>query len=331
MQMFKISLETTKTWPNKFRLEFGKIMLELARQREDVVFVVSDSGRGCRCDGFDDCPEQFVECGIAEQNMIGVAAGLARCGKRPVAFGFAPFAAERCFEQIRVDVAYSNLNVIIVGSEGGFGFGTQGVTHFGWEDVALMRSLPGMTVLCPADNAQLVHCLQAALAIEGPVYIRTNGGIPTPLYQLNDSLEVGKGIVHRTGTDASIIVSGPLVAAACEASDALAQEGISVGVVNMHTIKPLDNALVLELAKKTKLIMTIEEHTIVNGLGSAVADVLSEEGCGCKLIKVGLPDEYPHTVSPYPIMLKDYGFTPESFAQKIKAGLKRGHEDEQKI
>lgn len=321
--MFEINPENVQSWNMKFRPMFGDLVRELVKKRNDVIFIVADSGRACRCDGFDECPEQYVDCGIAEQNMTGIAAGLARCGKIPITFGFAPFASERCFEQIRVDVAYSNLHVIIVGSEGGVGMGTQGVTHYGWEDVAVMRSLPNMTVLCPADHAELIKCLEAAVEMDSPVYIRMNGGVPKPVYREDYNFIVGKGIVHKIGKDINIVATGPLVSMALEAADILDNEGISVGVVDIHTIKPLDEKLIQELANQTQLMLTIEEHTVINGLGSAVADVLAVSGSGCKLIKMGLPDEYPYTVSPYEIMMGDYGLTLDSLTATIRKGVNK--------
>ena len=320
--MFVINPENAGAWTMKFRLMFGHIMKELVKDREDVVLVVADSGLACRVSGFEGRPHQFIDCGISEQNMVGVAAGLARCGKKPVTFAFAPFASERCFEQIRVDVAYSKLNVIIVGSEGGVGLGTQGVTHYGWEDVAVMRSLPGMTVLCPADNAELIKCMQAALELDGPVYIRLNGGFPTPVYLQDYDFTVGKGIVHKAGGDVSIIATGPPVSMALEAAELLEKEGISCGVADMHTIKPLDESLVLCMAGQAPRMITIEEHSVVNGLGSAVADVLAAGGLGCRLVKMGLPDQYPAAVSPYEDMMRDFGLTVDKLCATIRQSLK---------
>jgi transketolase len=300
---------------------FGKVIAELLKNRGDLVFLVADSGRACGFDGALVNSGQFIDCGIAEQNMTSIAAGLARCGKRPIMCAFAPFAAERCFEQIRVDVAYSNLNVIIVGCEGGVGLGTQGVTHFGWEDIALMRSLPNMKILCPADNVELIKCLDAALTDEGPVYIRLNGGIPEPIYDKDYDFTLGKGIVHCRGTDASIVVSGPLLYLALQASEILKCKGISCGVVDMHTIKPIDEELIAELGRTTPIILSVEEHTVINGLGSAIADVLSVKGCGGRLVKLGLPDKYPATVSTFKTMLSDYGFTTENIVSVVEEAL----------
>lgn len=320
--LFAINPQNVETWKMKMRPMFGRVMTELARERRDVVLVLADSGQACRVGGFKDQPDQYVDCGIAEQNMIGVAAGLARCGKRPVAFAFAPFASERCFEQIRVDLAYSKLGVVVVGSEGGVGMGTQGVTHFGWEDVAAMRSLPNMTVLCPADNAELVKCLMAAIDLGGPVYLRLNGGVPKPVYREDYEFRVGKGILHKRGVDINIVATGTPVSMALEAAQNLASEGISCGVVDMHTIKPLDEDLVLDLARSTPCLLTIEEHSLVNGLGTAIADVLATSGAGCRLVKMGLPDHYPSTVSPYSEMMREYGLTLDNLVATVRRAVK---------
>ena len=305
----------------KFRPSFGLAMCDLLREYRDAVFLVADSARGCRFKCPEDLKDRVVECGIAEQNMIGVAAGMARGGKKPVVFAFSPFASERCFEQIKIDAAYSGLNIVIVGSEGGVGLGTQGVTHYGWEDVALMRALPGMTVLCPGDHLEMHKCLRAAFDIPGPVYIRLTGGIPSPLHDTDYAFEVGKSIELRAGRDACIISSGTMLPVALEAARTLEAEGTSVSVINMHTIKPLDEAAVNDAAQSVPAIITLEEHSIVNGLGSAVADVLAQSSAGVKFRKIGLPDAYPHAVSPYAQMLADYSLTAEGVAQALRSLL----------
>ncbi len=310
--MLSINQKNVESWNMKMRPMFGLAIKELVKQHSDIMLVVADSGRVCRIDGFPDQPNQYVDCGIAEQNMIGVAAGLARCGKIPFVFAFAPFACERCFEQIRIDAAYSKLRIIIVGSEGGVGMGTQGVTHFGWEDMAVMRSLPNMTVLCPADNAELVKCMLAAIDRDGPTYIRLSGGKSSPVYREEYDFRIGKAVVHKIGDAVNIIAAGAPVAAALAAARQLEAENISCGVTDMHSLKPLDEETVLMLAQKAPCLVTMEEHSVVNGLGSAVADVLAAAGSGCRLVKMGLPDSYPGTVSPYSDMMKDYGLTVEN-------------------
>ncbi len=316
-----MDLQALKTREMKFRPSFGLMIAQLLQERQDVVFVVADSARACRLKCPEEVADRVVECGIAEQNMIGVAAGLARTGKKPIAFAFAPFSCERCFEQIRLDVAYSNLNVIVVGSEGGVGMGTQGVTHYGWEDLAVMRSLPGMTVMDPADHVEMYQCLYKALELNGPVYIRLSGGIPRNVYQQESVLEMGRAHVLRDGKDACIMAVGTMVSVALEAAAMLEKQGYQAGVADMWSIKPLDEELVRQCARDHKTIVTLEEHTVINGLGSAVADVLAQTGNAPAMLKLGLPDAYPHSVSPYPVMLQDYGLTAEQVAQRVAQTL----------
>ena len=312
----------------KFRPSFGLMMRDLLLSREDVVFLVADSARACRFECPESCQDRLVECGIAEQNMIGVAAGLARAGKKPIAFAFSPFACERCFEQVRVDVAYSGLGVVIVGSEGGVGMGTQGVTHYGWEDMAVMRSLPGMTVMDPADHVELYHCLEKALDMNAPVYIRLSGGIPSPVYLNDCELEIGKAHELRAGTDATIIAVGTMVSVALEAASLLEAKGLSVGVADMWSLKPLDEDFVLKYASSVSAIVTLEEHSVVNGLGSAVADALAQHHSRARLTKLGLPDAYPPSVSPYPVMLEDYGLTAGQVASSVEKAIRSARESQ---
>ncbi|NLB89677.1 MAG: transketolase [Clostridiales bacterium] len=302
----------------KFRPSFGIMMAELLSKREDVVFVVADSARACRFKMTEEIASRVVDCGIAEQNMIGVSAGLARGGKKPVAFAFSPFASERCFEQIKLDVAYSNLNVVIVGSEAGIGMGTQGVTHYGWEDIGVISSLPNMTIVSPADHLEMYKCMEAALQYDGPVYIRLSGGVPKSIYKKDYDFQVGKSIRVREGKDVCIFAVGTMVATALEAAELLEEEQIDASVVNMHTIKPLDEKAVLDAANNCKGVVSLEEHSIINGLGSAIANVLAQASSGVKFLKLALPDSYPQTVSPYGIMLEDFGLTSKQVAETIK-------------
>ncbi len=302
----------------KFRPFFGQIMKDLLHERQDVVFLVADSGQACRFECTDEIKDRVIECGIAEQNMVGVAAGMAHAGKKPVIFGFSPFVSERCFEQIKIDAAYSELNIVIVGGDAGVAVGTQGVTHYGWEDIALMRALPGMTIMCPCDHLEMYKCLIAAFELPGPVYLRLTGGIPKPLHETDYFLEVGKSIELRAGNDACIISTGTMVSVAIMAAEILEREGKSVSVINMHTIKPLNDSAILCAAERVPVIISLEEHSIVNGLGSAIADVLAEANLRVVFRKIGLPDSYPHVVSPYPQMLIDYHLTPEGVADTLR-------------
>ncbi len=305
----------------KFRPSFGLLMKDFLAEDHDRVFLIADSARACRFE----CPEalksQVVECGIAEQNMIGVAAGLAHGGKKPVVFAFSPFASERCFEQIRLDAAYSDLNIVIVGSECGVSMGTQGVTHFGWEDMAVMRSLPNMIVLCPADHVELYKCIRFAFQQTGPVYIRLTGGVPKALKADDAPLVLGQSVTLTTGTDAAIIAIGTMVGVALEAAQKLNKEGCHVSVINMISVKPLDEKAILDIAKAGRPIITLEEHSVVNGLGTAVTEAAVKSGKAVRIRKLGLPDNYPHSVSPYPAMLQDYGLTADAVAEQVRQML----------
>ncbi|MBC5688537.1 transketolase [Mediterraneibacter sp. NSJ-55] len=323
MKNFEINRENVKNWNIKERPFFGQLVEYIAEQNENVYFVVADSGQACRCCGFKSAKKRFVECGISEQNMIGVAAGLARNKKKPIAFAFAPFATERCFEQIKVDIAYSGLPVIIVGGDSGVGMGTQGVTHFGWEDIGVMTSLPGITVLSPADNSEMIKCLKAALKANSPVYIRLGGGIPEVIYEEEYDFQIGKAIELNEGKHLYFIATGTMVPAARKAAGILQKKGIEAGVVDMHTIKPLDTEIIRHCAEKTGAIVTLEEHSIQNGMGSMIANYLMDAEIGCRFLKIGLPDEYPHTVSTYKTFLEIYGLTPQAIADRTKDFLSK--------
>lgn len=307
----------------KFRPMFGKVVTELAEKNGEVFLVVADSGRACRIEQFENCPGQFIDCGIAEQDMVGVAAGLAHCGKKPITFAFAPFASERCFEQIRLDVAYAQTGVVIVGSEGGVSMGTQGVTHFGFDDIGAMSSLPGMTILCPADHVSMIKCLELAVSCGRPVYLRLNGGVPEAVYEAHDAFAVGGSVIHSLGDDANILASGPIVTTAKRAALRLEQEGFHIGVIDMYSLKPIDTLAVEQACQSANLVVSLEEHSVVNGLGSRIASEIACRGLGNRLVKLGLPDEYPHHVSPYPVMMRDYGLDEDGIVNSLLKELGR--------
>lgn len=326
--MKHVDIGKIKDFNIKFRPMFGQVITELAEKNRDIFLVLADSGRACRIDRFEKCPQQFVDCGIAEQDMVGVAAGLAHCGKKPVTFAFAPFASERCFEQVRLDVAYAQTDVVIVGSEGGVGMGTQGVTHFGYDDIGAISSLPGMVILCPADHIAMIRCLEMAIEYNKPVYLRLNGGVPAPLYGEKTEFSLGGSVIHSLGTDANILAAGPIVSAAKKAAEDLKKEGFSIGVIDMYSLKPIDSAAVQAACEKARLVVSLEEHNVTNGLGSMIASEIACAGTGNRLVKLGLPDEYPHSVSPYAVMMEDYGLTTEGVKNTLRQEL-RGKEYEQ--
>ena len=262
-------------------------------------------------------PERHIDCGIAECNMVGVAAGLAATGMVPFASSFAMFAAGRAFEQIRNSIGYPKLNVKIGATHAGISVGEDGATHQRNEDIALMRTIPGMVVINPSDDVEARAAVKAAYEHEGPVYLRF-GRLAVPV--INDredyKFELGKGVVLREGKDITLIATGLPVAETLEAAEKLAADGIDAKVINIHTIKPLDEELIVEAAKETGKVVTIEEHSVIGGLGSAVCDVLSEKA-PTKVLKIGINDTYGES-GPAVELVKKYGLDAESIYKKIK-------------
>lgn len=269
-------------------------------------------------------PKRHIECGIAEGNMMCVAAGLAAAGIMPFASSFAMFAAGRAFEQIRNSIAYPHLNVKIGATHAGITVGEDGATHQCLEDLALMRTLPGMVVINPADAVEARAAVEAAILYQGPVYLRF-GRLAVPVIYDKDTykFEMGKGVQMKEGTDVTIIATGIMVDMALTSAEQLANEGISARVINMHTIKPIDRALVLEAAKATGAIVTAEEHNIIGGLGSAVAEVVSE-GCPVPVLRVGVEDVFGRSGT-VPALLEAYGLTPANIVAKAKAAVALKH------
>ncbi len=269
-------------------------------------------------------PKRHIECGIAEGNMMCVAAGLAAAGIMPFASSFAMFAAGRAFEQIRNSIAYPHLNVKIGATHAGITVGEDGATHQCLEDLALMRTLPGMVVVNPADAVEARAAVEAAILYQGPVYLRF-GRLAVPVIYDKDTykFEMGKGVQMKEGTDVTIIATGIMVDMALTAAEQLANEGISARVINMHTIKPIDRALVLDAAKETGAVVTAEEHNIIGGLGSAVAEVVSE-GCPVPVLRVGVEDVFGRSGT-VPALLEAYGLTPANIVAKAKAAVALKH------
>ena len=300
------------------RESFGKAIAELADQYPDVVVLDADLAAATKTGIFKKAhPERFIDCGIAECNMIGIAAGLAACGKIPFAASFAMFSAGRAFEQVRNSVGYPHLNVKIVGSHAGISVGEDGATHQCCEDIGLMRTIPGMVILNPADHYEMLAAVKAAIEYQGPVYLRL-GRLAVESVNNNDDykFEIGKGITLRDGSDITVIATGLLVGEAVKAADALKAEGISVRVIDMHTIKPLDKELVLKAAKETGKIITAEEHNVIGGLGDAVASVLAEE-LPTPLVKIGVNDEFGYS-GPATELLKEFGLCASHIQKVVK-------------
>ena len=301
------------------RESYGNALVELGKEHENLVVLDADLSAATKTGTFKKVfPERHINCGIAEGNMMSVAAGIATTGKVPFASSFAMFAAGRAFEQVRNSIGYPHLNVKIGATHAGISVGEDGATHQCNEDIALMRTIPGMVILNPSDDVEARAAVKAAYEYEGPVYLRF-GRFAVPL--INDNadykFEIGKGVVLREGGDVTIFATGLEVSQALESADLLAADGINAKVVNIHTIKPLDEELVVAAAKETGKVVTVEEHSVIGGLGSAVCDVLSEKA-PTKVMKIGVNDVYGES-GPAAALIKKYGLDAESIYKKVKA------------
>ena len=303
------------------RESYGRTLAELGKEHEDFLVLDADLAGSTKTAVFRKAfPERHINCGIAEQNMVGVAAGIAATGRVAFASSFAMFAAGRAYEQIRNSVGYPQLNVKIAATHGGISVGEDGATHQCNEDFALMRTIPGMVVMVPSDDVEAEAMVRAAYAHEGPVYMRFSR-LATPVFNNPETykFEIGKAITMREGKDVAIIAAGLPVASAMEAAEKLAAEGIEARVLDMHTIKPLDEEAVLRAAKEIGKIVTVEEHSIIGGLGSAVAEVLAEQ-CPAKLKRVGIYDRYTES-GPAEALIHHYGLDGEGVYNAVKAFL----------
>ena len=300
---------------------YGQTLVELGNEREDIVVMDADLAAATKTGMFKKAhPDRFFNAGIAEGNMIGVAAGLAAAGKTVFASSFAMFAAGRAFEQIRNSVAYPRLNVKIAASHAGVSVGEDGATHQCCEDIGIMRTIPGMVILNPADAPEAAAAVRAAADYKGPVYLRL-GRLAVPVFNDEDvDFVIGKGKVMADGTDATIIATGLEVNEAVIAAETLKEEGISVRVINMATIKPIDKDIILQAAADTGAIVTAEEHNVIGGLGSAVAEVLCESGKPVPMLRVGVEDTFGRS-GPALELLDLYGLTAPHIVEKVKAVL----------
>lgn len=301
------------------RESFGNALIELGKEHEELVVLDADLAGATKTAMFQKVfPERHIDCGIAEANMIGVAAGLAATGKVPFASSFAMFAAGRAFEQIRNSVAYPKLNVKIGATHAGISVGEDGATHQCNEDIALMRMLPGMVVINPADDVEARAAVKAAFEYVGPVYLRFGRlAVPVVNDESNYHFEIGKGIVLKEGSDVALIATGLEVYEALEAAKMLEKDGVHAKVINIHTIKPIDEELIVSAAEECKKVVTIEEHSVIGGLGSAVCDVLSEK-MPCKVMKIGINDVFGES-GPALELIEKYGLDAKSIYQKVKA------------
>lgn len=301
------------------RDSYGAELIELGKVHEDIVVLDADLAEATRSGKFAEVfPERFIDCGIAEANMMGVAAGLAAAGKVPFASSFAMFAAGRAYEQVRNSIGYPHLNVKIGASHAGISVGEDGATHQCNEDIALMRSIPGMVVINPSDYIEGRAAVRAAYDHDGPVYMRF-GRLAVPV--INDrpdyKFELGKGVVLCEGKDVTIIATGLPVNNCLEAAEKLAADGIDAKVINIHTIKPLDEELVAAAAMETGKVVTVEEHSVIGGLGSAVCDVICEKA-PARVLKIGINDVFGES-GPALELIKKYGLDTDSIYEKVKA------------
>lgn len=303
------------------RQSYGEALAELGNKYENLVVLDADLAAATKTCIFKKAhPDRFFDCGIAENNMMGVAAGLALSGKIPFASSFAMFAAGRSFEQVRNSIGYPHLNVKIGATHGGITVGEDGATHQCCEDFALMRVIPGMTVISPADDVEARQVVEAAINYVGPVYMRFGRMAVPNVSPEGYKFEIGKGCLLKDGADAVIIANGVEVSESLEAARLLADEGIDAAVVNMATIKPLDEELVIRMAKKTGCVVTAEEHSVIGGLGGAVAECLSEN-CPVPLKRVGIKDTFGRS-GPAKELLKLFKLDAESIANEVKEAIK---------
>ena len=300
---------------------FGEAIVELGKENRDILVVDIDIGKSCKTGDFrKQLPDQYLNVGIAEQNGAGLAAGLATCGKIPFVVTYAAFGSMRICEMIRQEIAYPNLNVKIACSHGGLTPANDGASHQAIEDMGILRTIPNMTVIMPADYSSAKTLVKAAAKFNGPVYLRfTRDAVPV-IYDENEEFEIGKAKLLREGKDVSLIANGDTVCIALQAAELLAAKGISAKVLDMHTIKPLDVDAVVSCIEQTGKIVTVEDHNILNGLGSAVAEVMAECGKG-KLKRVGVLDQFGQS-APYERLLEMNGITAENIAAQAEALLK---------
>ena len=306
------------------RAAYGEALVELAEKYPELVVFDADLAGATMTKGFAaKYPDRFFDMGIAECNMTGVAAGMAACGFKPFTNTFAIFASGRAWEQVRNSVAYPRLNVKIVGSHGGLSVGEDGATHQCIEDFALMRVIPGMKVVCPCDGHEMKLAVEALLNYDGPAYLRLGrAAVDTVTDEIPGyKFELDKGVTLADGGDVTVIATGMMVQVALQARETMAKEGVSVRVIDMHTVKPLDSELVLKAAKETGCIVTSEEHSIVGGLGGAVAECLSEK-CPTPLVRHGVNDEFGRSGTAAAV-LEAYKLAPEGICEKIREALKK--------
>ncbi len=304
------------------RIAFLRTITELAGQDERITLITGDLGFGVLEPFAQRFPDRFINVGVAEQNLIGVSAGLALCGKIVFAYSIANFPTLRCLEQIRNDVCYHGADVKIVAVGGGFAYGALGVTHHATEDLAVMRALPGMVVVAPGDPVETRHATRAIAAHPGPCYLRLGRAGEPVVHQSDISFKLGRALLVRQGHDLTLVTTGGLLVMAVRVAEHLASKGIQARILSMHTIKPLDEETVLAAARETRLIVTLEEHSTIGGLGSAVADVLVERNDGrVRFRRLGIPSVFASPVGSQEYLRQQYGLSVEGILRAIEESL----------
>jgi transketolase len=306
----------------KIRDEFGETVVALGAEIPQMIVLTADLMYPTRTEKFAQLyPERFIDVGVAEQNLVGIAAGLATCGKIPLVADYANFICLRAGEQVRNDVVYTKLNVKLAALSSGLTFGVGGPSHQSYEDLGLMRALPGLTVIVPSDARLSGLAVRAAMKHQGPVFLRLGRDEEKIVYTDNPRYEIGKAIQLRAGSDIAIIANGPMVAEAVEASDELLASGVRARVLDMHTVKPIDEEAVLACARETKAIITVEEHNVIGGLGSAVLETLAE-GRSCPVIRIGVPDVFP-VIGPTFELRRHLGLTSAHIVEKASSLIRK--------
>lgn len=309
---------------------YGKILVELAKEHEDLVGLTADLAKSTKIGILaDHYPERFFNMGIAEQNLFGVAAGMATAGLTPFVSTFAVFTSMRALDQVHTDICYQNLNVKMIATHAGLSFGQAGSTHHCTEDIGIMRTMANLTVMVPADGTETAKAVHAAYHTDGPMYIRINRGFDQKLYESGDyDFEIGKAIELREGTDLTIIACGSCVYQAVEAAKILeATDGLRIRVLNMHTIKPLDHEAIMQAVHDTRRIITVEDHNIYGGLGSAVSEVIAEGGKACGFKRLGIPDTYS-IIGLHEDLMNHYGIDTNGILDTVREIMGKDFEED---
>ncbi len=308
------------------RNAFAQEITRLAGDDPRIVLLSGDIGNRLFDEFKARCPDRFFNCGVAEQNMMSVAAGMALSGLRPVVYTIVPFVTTRCLEQIRVDVCYHAAPVVIVGVGGGLSYAQLGATHHSCEDIGFLRLLPGMTVVCPGDRTEVRLGLRAALSTSGPVYLRLGIKGEPDVHAMPPTFELGRGIMLREGKDITLLATGNLLSTALAVADRLAGSGLSADVVSLHTVKPLDEPLLARLFSERRLVATIEEHSRIGGLGGAVAEWVCDQprdAIRARLLRIGTPDAFLHEAGDQAHARRVFGLDVETIASRVAEGLDR--------